>query len=159
MFGLLFPKMIDNTYRGQWLALLFFVPVLIMKLMMGFNFAGLNPVLDVRDVLISVDGIPLDTYSAEAASHLVDFANVWGLCLFTITVFGVIALVRYRAAIPLAIFLLAIEQLGRKAMSIAESGLRLDWPMSTGAIINWGFSIALTLALILSMVRRRSAAD
>ncbi len=159
MFGLLFPKTIDNKYRGQWLALLFFAPVLILKLMMGFNFAGLNPMLDVRNILIDVDGIPLDTYSAEAASDLVFFANAWGLCLFTITVFGVIALIRYRAAIPLAILLLAIEQLGRKAISIVDSGLHLDWPMSTASIINWGFSFALILALALSMIRRRSAAD
>jgi len=159
MFSLLFPKVIDNRYRGQWLALLFFVPVLILKLMMGFNVAGLNPALDARDILIDVDGIPLDSYSVEAASHLVFFANAWGLCLFTITVFGVIALIRYRAAIPIAIFLLAIEQLGRKAMSIAESGLGLDWPMSMAGMINWGLSIALILALVLSMMRRQSAAD
>ena len=159
MFNLLFPKVIDNKYRGQWLALLFFVPVLILKLLMGFNVAGLNPMIDVRDILIDVDGIPLDAYGAEAAADLVFFANAWGLCLFAIAVFGAIALIRYRAAIPLAIFLLAIEQLGRKAMSIADSGLGLDWPMSTAGMINWGLSLALILALVLSVISRRSAAD
>ena len=159
MFGLLFPKVIDNRYRGQWLALLLFVPVLIIKMLMGFNFAGLNPLVETRDILIDVDGVPLDSYSVEAATDLLFFANAWGLCLFTITVFGVIALIRYRAAIPLAILLLAIEQVGRKAMSVAESGLGLNWPMSMAGMINWGLTIALVLALVLSIIRRRSAAD
>ncbi|MBL4620131.1 MAG: hypothetical protein JKX88_08550, partial [Marinicaulis sp.] len=100
MFSLLFPKVIDNKYRGQWLALVFFAPVLLLKIMMGFNVAGFNPALEVRDILQDVDGIPLDTYSTAAATDLVFFANAWGLSLFTICLVGVIALIRYRAMIP-----------------------------------------------------------
>ena len=160
MFGLLFPKTIDNNYRGQWLALLFFVPVLLLKLMMGFNVAGFNPTLDVRDILQNVDGMPLDSYSAAAATDIVFLANAWGFSLFVIGLFGVIALLRYRAMIPLAILFLTIEQVGRKAMSIAESGLRLGPDeLTAGNIINWALSAALILALVLSMMRRRSAAD
>jgi len=159
MFSLLFPKVIDNKYRGQWLALVFFVPVLLLKIMMGFNVAGLNPAIDVRDILQDVDGIPLDTYSAAAASDLVFSANAWGLSLFTICLVGVIALIRYRAMIPIAILLLTVEQVGRKAMAIAESGLRIGPDMSAGNIINWALSAALVLALALSMMRRRNAVD
>ncbi len=159
MLQLLFPKTIDNKYRGQWLALLFFVPVLIIKTMMGFNVAGFNPALEVRDILINADGIPLDSYSVEAADNLLFFANAWGLCLFTICVFGLIALIKYRAAIPLAILLMAIEQVGRKSMSIAADGLRLEWPTTAGNIINWVFSIALVLALVLAVIRRRNAPE
>ena len=159
MFGMLFPKIIDNKYRGQWLALVFFLPVLILKTMMGFNVAGFNPTLDVRDILQNVDGIPLDTYSAQAASDIIFSASAWGLSLFTICLVGLIALVRYRAMIPIAILLLTVEQVGRKAMSTAESGLGIGPDMSMGAMINWGLTIALVLALVLSVMRRRSAAD
>ncbi|MEO1242734.1 MAG: hypothetical protein AAFX54_12570 [Pseudomonadota bacterium] len=157
MFSLLFPKVIDNKYRGLWLALVFFTPVLLLKLMMGFNVAGFNPTLDVRDILQDVDGVPLDTYSAGAVTDLVFFANAWGLSLFTICLVGVIALIRYRAMIPIAILLLTVEQVSRKAMSIAESGLGLGPDMSAGNIINWALSASLVLALVLSVIRRRNA--
>ena len=159
VFGLLFPKVIDNKYRGQWLALLFFVPVLLLKLLMGFNVAGFNPLIDVRDILQDVDGIPLSDYSASAATDLVFFANAWGLSLFTIGLVGVIALLRYRALLPFAILLLTFEQGARKAMSIAESGLRLSADeLTTGSLINWGLTLALVLAFVLSVIRRRGAA-
>jgi hypothetical protein len=157
MLRLLFPAVLDNRYRGQWLALVFFVPVLLLKLMMGFNVAGFNPVVEVRDILQDVDGIPLDTYSTDAVTDLVFFANAWGLSLFTVCLVSVIALIRYRSMIPIAILLLTVEQVGRKAMSIAESGLGIGSDMSAGNSINWALSIALLLALLLASIRRRSA--
>ena len=159
MLQLLFPKTIDNKYRGQWLALFLFVPVLALKTLMGFNVGGFNPAVKVRDVLQNVDGIPLDTYSAPAAADLVFFANAWGLSLFTICLVGIVALVRYRAMVPMAIFLLTFEQVVRKATSIAESGLQIGPDMSAGNIINWVLSAALVLALILSIIPRRATFD
>ncbi len=159
MVGLLFPEVIDNKYRGQWWALVFFVPVLLLKLMMGFNVAGLNPVIAVRDILQDVDGIPLDTYSPAAVTDLIFFANAWGLSLLTICLVGVVALIRYRSMIPIAILLLTFEQVGRKAMSIAESGWGIGSDMSAGNTINWALSFALLLALVLSIVRRRAVDD
>ena len=67
-----------------------------------------------------------------------------------------IAGVRYRSMIPVAILLLTFEQLGRKAMSIAESGLGFGPDMSAGNTINWALSVALLLALVMSTVRRRT---
>ena len=158
MFQLLFPKVIDNKYRGSWLALVLFVPVMLLKLSMGFHVAGFNPMIDPRNILISADGIPLDSFSAEAVSTIVFFANAWGFSLFVIMLFSLVALLRYRAMLPLAILFVAIEQVGRKAMNIAQDGWRLD-DMTTGNIINYVLSALLLLALVLSMSRRKSAAD
>ena len=159
MVRLLFPNVLDNKYRGQWLALVFFVPVLLLKLMMGFNVAGFNPAMEVRDILQDVDGIPLDTYSTAAVTDLIFLANAWGLSLLTICLVGVIAFIRYRSMIPFTILLLTVEQVGRKAMSIAESGLGIGPDMSAGNIINWALSVALLVALVLSTTRRRSVDD
>jgi len=159
MFQLLFPKIIDNKYRGQWLGIGLFLPLLFLKIAMGFNVAGLNPAVDVRDVLQNVDGVPLDTYSAAAAADIVFSTSAWGLALFTIALLGVIALVRYRAMIPLAFLLLTIEQVGRKAMGLAADGLVTGEPMTTGNIINWVLSALFVLGLTLSMIRRRTAAE
>lgn len=158
MLGLLFPKTIDNKYRGQWLALVLFLPVMLLKLSMGFHVAGFNPLVDVRDILTEADGIPLDTYSADAASTLIFFANAWGYSLFLLALLGVIALFRYRAMLPLMILFLTIEQVGRKAMNIADEGLRLS-DMTAGNIINYTLSGVLVLALFLSVMRRRNAVE
>ena len=160
MFGLLFPRIIDNKFRGQWLALLLFVPVALLKLLMGFNVAGLNPTLDPRDILQNVDGVPLDSFSPDAASHIVFGTQAWGLALFTLSLLAVIALIRYRALVPLAIFMLTIEQAGRKAITHIQFGFHeAGEPLTAGAIINWALTAALVLALILSLMRRATAVE
>ena len=47
MLGRLFPRSLDNSYEGSWIAVWLFAPVLIAKTLMGFNFSGLNPIIDV----------------------------------------------------------------------------------------------------------------
>jgi len=59
--------------------------------------------------------------------------------------------------LPISILLLTIEQGGRKAMSIAETGLDIGPDMTIGNIINW--VLILVLALVLSVIRRKSALD
>lgn len=59
--------------------------------------------------------------------------------------------------LPISILLLTIEQGGRKAMSIAETGLDIGSDMTVGNIINW--VLVLVLALVLSVIRRKSALD
>ncbi|MFV0276782.1 MAG: hypothetical protein ACK5HY_06310 [Parahaliea sp.] len=153
MPALLFPRIIDNTYRGQWLALVLFVPLLLLKLAMGFNMAGFNPFLDPRQILQDIDGIPLDAYGSAAAADLVFFASAWAAGLLTIGLFGVIALVRYRAMIPLAFLLLTFEQIGRELVHFDSFGA--PDVLSTASLINWGFSGALILGFVLSIVPRR----
>jgi hypothetical protein len=124
---------------------------------MGFNFSGLNPVIDVGEILRTVDGVPLDTFSSEAAAAVVDSAGAWGMALFTLCLFAWIALFRYRAALPLAILLLLIEQLGRTGAGsvIALSKLTAGSALSMGAIINLAMSALLIVAMALSLLRVR----
>jgi len=101
--------------------------------------------------------VPVDTYPADAAAHLVFTFAAWGLGLFLLTVLGWIVIVRYRAMLPLMILLFSLEQIGRMVLSrtmlphhVAASGAI---PMST--LINWGFAGLLLLALILSLLNAR----
>jgi hypothetical protein len=156
----LFPKTIDNRLAGHPGALWLLIPVLILKTLMGFNVAGLNPFTSSRNILISADGVPLDSYGAEAASHMVFMFAAWGLALLTICLFGWIALIRYRAMIPLACLMLAIEQIGRKGLAhlhpTVTSGAAEDG-LSPAFWINAGLSSALALAFALSLWPRRTA--
>lgn len=156
MLARLLPKQIDNAYRGHWLAIVLFLPVLVMKTMIGFNIAGLNPYVETRRVLISADGVPLDSFGAEAAAQVIFSSASWGLVLFLMCVLAIVALIRYRALIPLIILLFAGEQIGRKAIAMAAFGPPdAAAEPSFGFYINWAFTIALVLAFLLSLMEKR----
>jgi len=154
----LFPRQIDNFYPGHVLAIWLFIPVLALKTAMGFNVGGLNPFVSSRFILATADGVPVDSYPADAAAHLVFTFAAWGLGLFLLTVLGWIAIVRYRAMQPLMILVFSLEQVGRMVLSrtmlphhaAASAGI----PVST--LINWGFAGLLVAALILSLLNVRS---
>ena len=134
----------------------FFVPVLVIKLLIGINISGLNPMIKPYDILQDVDGIPMDSFSA-AAAYEIEFATAaWGGALVVIALFGGLAVVRYRALIPVAILMLFLEQSWRQVASIMEKMIA-GAPLlsSAGAQINLAFSAALLAALVLSIVPRK----
>lgn len=152
MLERLFPKQIDNDYRGRVVALWLLVPLALLKLVQGANVAfG-----DSRHVLETVDRVPVATFPAAAASHLVFLFASWGLGIFILGLLAVGVLLRYRAAIPATYLLLLIEQLGRKALTT----IHLDRPFLSLAatpanIINWAFLVVIVVGLGLSLSRRR----
>jgi hypothetical protein len=159
MLGRLFPRQIDNDYRGHWLAIWLLVPLALMKLVQGANVAGFNPLISSRHILETADRVPVDTYGAEAASYLVFAFAAWGLNIFVLGLLGIIVLVRYRAMIPLVFLFLLIEQLGRKTLSM----IHLDRPffsaeLSPANLINWVFLAAIVIGLALSLCSPRSKA-
>ncbi len=158
MLHRLFPKQFDNTYRGSIAAIVILAPLLLMKLVIGFNIAGFNPWVSNRHILMSVDGIPLDTFSSAAASEIVFSSAAWGLGLVILGLLGVLALVRYRSMIPLMFVFLAIEQIGRKAIAIinAPPAAPEGGALAMGALINWAFLAAILLGLALSLGVTRS---
>lgn len=161
MLNRLLPKQIDNNYRGSWLALWIFVPVVLMKLLMGFNVAGFNPWLNNQDILKNVDSVPLDSYGADAAAMVVFSFASWGLGLFILSLLGVLVLARYRAMIPLMFVLLTMEQIGRKGLSMLYPIVRNVGTegMSQGAIVNWVFSAAVLIGLVLSLQQRSTTSE
>jgi len=153
----LLPRQLDNTYQGYALALWLMVPIVAVKFLMGVNVAGLNPWINNRDVLRTVDGIPLDTFGAGAASTVVLLFASWGLALLLLSVLGIAALLRYRAMIPLMYLMLAIEQIGRTGFLRLNSTARAVEPgvVSPGTLINWGLAAALVIGLVLSLAAPR----
>ena len=155
----LFPRQIDNDYRGHVLAIWLLVPLTLMKFVQGAHVAGLNPWVSSRHILQTADQVPVDTFGPEAASHLVFMFAAWGLSIFVLGLLGIIALIRYRAMIPLVYLLLLIEQLGRKWLSMTH----LDRPfvsaeLSPANLINWGFLAAILIGLALSLLASRPKA-
>jgi hypothetical protein len=156
MLSRLFPRQLDNTYQGHVFAIWLFVPVVLLKTLMGFNVAGLNPWVGSRFILQTADGVPVDTFPPQAATISVFLFASWGLALLVLALLAILSLVRYRAMLPLMFLALSIEQIGRKVLSMvhlppapAQEGI------SASALINWGLSAALVLGFILSLLNVR----
>ncbi len=155
--NLLFPKAIDNQFRGRWIALVLFVPIVLMKIAIGWNVAGLNPYMSPYEILRDVDGVPMDSFARAAVSEIEYFGASWGVATVIIGLFGLLALIRYRAMIPLAILMVFLEQSWRQVASIAERlTANSNDALATGSLINIAFSILLLAALLLSIIPRRS---
>lgn len=158
MLGRLFPRSLTNAYQGSRAALFLLLPVLIMKTVMGFNFSGLNPFIRVSEILQTVDGVPLDTFSPEAAATIVGSAGAWGMALFALCLFVWLVLVRYRAGLPAAILVLLGEQVGRTGVDTVRLVTELVATPAlpgAGALINLVMTAFLVIALPLSLVRVR----
>ena len=105
------PKALDNDYRGHVVAPWLLGPLLLLKLGMS-----VNSIFNGAYVASQADGLPLDAYPADAAKTIVSLFGLWGISHLALVMLGVLVLVRYRSALPLAFAGLLAEQLGRKAV-------------------------------------------
>src|SRR3569832_1208502 len=112
MLSLLFTKQIDNTFRGWRLGLWLFVPVLIVRLGIGFNSA-----FNARETAMNADGIPLNLLGEAGANEAVALFALLGLAGFLIALLGVLVLVRYRAKVPLMYIEFLVHQLGNRVIN------------------------------------------
>lgn len=151
MVDRIFPRRVDNTYRGHWLATGLLVLVVLLRLVIGAN-SMLNP----RSVAATADGIPLDHYGAAAADAVVALFALLGLGDFLLGLLGALVLLRYRAMIPLMFVLLLLDQLGRKVLvfahPIARAGATTVATFSVGTLINYGLLAMLVVGFGLSLM-------
>lgn len=156
MPNLLLPSQIDNTYRGNRLALVVLGLIAALKAVMGFNMSGLNPFVSTEQVLTSVDGIPLDQFPPEAARMVVSSTQDWALLLLLVAGLSLLALVRYRAMVPLMLLVLTAEQVLRIGMSIAQAPDAPWIEMDVPSLLNWSMTGLLVAALALSLIPAKS---
>jgi hypothetical protein len=158
MLGRLLPRSLSNAYLGSWWAVVLLLPVLLMKTVIGFNFSGVNPYVDVREILKTVDGVPLDTFSPQAAASVLNAAGAWGAAVFALCLFVWLVLIRFRAGLPLAILVLTVEQLlrtGADTIRVMEKVVAGTAQLAPGAMINLGMSALLVSAFVLSLLAVR----
>ncbi len=154
MLNEILPRQFDNNYTGAKSALWLLAIFSAIKAFQGASVAGLNPWADSRFILKTADAVPLDAWPEAAADHLVFLFAVWGVCSLLLSILAILAIIRYRAMVPLAYLLFLAEQLGRKTLS----SIHLDSPFfaaSGASIINWGFLAAIMIGLILSLRAER----
>ncbi len=109
MTNRLLPERMDNTYHGYRLALWLFALIASVKILQGVMVIFNGP-----SIAVSADGIPLDTYSPGAAQTILALFAISGLARLILSLLGVLALVRYRSAIPFMFALLGFDYLARQ---------------------------------------------
>ena len=138
------PPSIDNTYRGHRLALWLFGAVVLLKLALA-----LVSIFNGYEAASSGDGIPLASYSADAAQAVVTLFALLGLLHLVIGAVCAVVLIRYRALIPFAFAVLIAEYIGRRlivfVLPIAHSAA------SPGLVINLVILVAMVAGLALSL--------
>jgi hypothetical protein len=155
MLARLFPKTIDNTYRGHAIALWLFVLFVAVKLLQGAN-----SMIQARKIAVEADGIPIDSYGPVAGDAVVAMFALLGLYGLILPVLGVVVLIRYRAMIPLMYLAFIAVQLGSRALLTLQPVVvrAAEEARPVGFWINLGLLAVLVLGLVLSLMDRKKAA-
>lgn len=147
MLRRLFPQQFDNFYSGGSAALWLLAPIVFVNLVMSVNM-----MLNTQHVAVTADNIPLATYPASAAALIVKSFKSWALGHLLLTSLGALALLRYRAMVPLFYLIMIIENAGRTAMSLSNPIHTLTTFAPIGAVINLALLAALLLGFALSLL-------
>jgi hypothetical protein len=150
MLSRIFPKAFDNAYRGHWLAIWIFVPVMLVKAIQGAN-----SILMTRRVMTTADGIPLDTFNAAGAETAVAMFALLGFYLLMLPLQSVAVLIRYRAMIPFMYLLLLIQQTGSRLILLAQPVVRSS-AMPIGVSINLAILALTIIGFVLSLLNSGS---
>lgn len=149
MFETLFPKRIDNSYRGMPIAK--WALAAMTALTVGRSLAH---IILPDGGAQSIATIPLDSYSPAAAAAVTGMFAQWGLTQLMMGLLYVLALWRYQSLIPLMWLFIAFEWSGRLLLGAVK-------PFETagtapGAVGNLVFPLVALVMLALSL-RPRAA--
>lgn len=147
MFTHLFPKTVDNQYRGLSIAKWTFAAMII--LIVGRSLAHM---FLADGGAQSIATIALDTFSPTAASVIIGIFAYWGLSQLLFGLLYVIVLWRYQSLIPLMWAFLFVEWTGRLLLGFYK-------PIETvgqapGGIGNWIFPVVTLVILVLSLMSK-----
>lgn len=138
------PQRIDNAYSGHRLALWIFALVVSVKILQT-----LLAIFNGHSVVVSADGIPLDTYTPASAQTVVAVLALSGLYRLIIYLLCVLVLVRYRSAIPFMFALLALEFLAAQLILHFIPLVRTGTPPAT--FVNRILFALMIVGLVLSL--------
>jgi hypothetical protein len=147
MFDKLLPQRIDNTYRGYKVALWLFGLIVAVRITQS-----LLVIFNGYSTAKNADGIPLDTYTPAAAQTVVAFFTQGALSRLIISLLCVLALVRYRSAIPFMFVLLLLNYLASKL--ILQFVPLVSTGTSPAGTVNMVMFALMIIGLVLSLWSR-----
>jgi hypothetical protein len=145
------PRSFDNRYRGQAAALWIFALLVAMKGMI--DLAGIV----APDAAARADGLPLASYSPAGAQAVIGVGAFLGVEGLMLVLFFVVALVRYRAMIPLMYLVLVIEFLAHKGAGMLRPIARTG--EHSGSWVTLGLFVVTLVGLALAVTGRGYRAE
>jgi hypothetical protein len=147
MFNSLLPRQIDNTYHGHKVALWLFGLIVTVRIIQS-----LVILFNGYSVVMSADGIPLDTYPPAAAQTIVAMFGLSAVSRLFILLLCVLVLVRYRSAVPFMFAFLALSYLAGQLFLQFVPTVRTGTPR--GPLVNLVLFALMIIGLALSLWRR-----
>ncbi|HXV40100.1 MAG TPA: hypothetical protein VD701_03950 [Steroidobacteraceae bacterium] len=145
----LLPGRMDNDFDGHRAALWLLGLFIALKLAMS-----VNSILNTASVAAGADGLPLDDFGPAAARAVLMLFALVALGQLTLAAIALIALVRYRAMVPLMYLVLLGEQLARRLIVQGYAVERTEG-IPAGWYVNLGILALLTIGLVLSLMPAR----
>ncbi len=144
MLEKLFPKTIDNQYRGMAIAKWVFVAMIILTV--GRSLAHMFlPDGGAQ----SIATIPLSAFSSEASTVIIGMFAQWGLTQLMFGLLYVLVIWRYQSLIPLMWSFIFVEWIGRLLIGFYKPFETVG--IAPGAIGNLIFPIVALVMLVLSL--------
>ena len=151
MLNSLLPKQAGNSdYHQSKIALWLFGLVVLLR-----TIISLNSTFNARKVATSADGIPIDSFSPDAAQTAVALFSNLGLTNLVICLICIVVLVRYRALVPLMFALLLVQYVMRQVLHRVVPIPRTGNPPAS--IITWTLLTLMVVGFVLSLWPRRGA--
>lgn len=145
MLDRIFPKEIDNRFRGYRLALWLFVLIALMHIAIS-----LGAIFASDGGAQSADGIPLYTFAPQARQAIIGIVAFLGLADLWLGLIFALALTRYRALIPLMYVLVVADYLGHKAIGLMKPIVRMAGT-SHGSVLTLALFAVSVIGLVLSV--------
>jgi hypothetical protein len=141
---MLFPRSVDNRYRGALVAQWAFVAMTLLTI--GRSLAH---IFLPDGGAQSIATIPLDQYGGAATAVVIGMFAQWGLTQLMFGLLYALVLWRYRSLIPLMWLFILFEWTGRLFLGFFKPFETVD--TAPGAIGNWIFPILALIMLVLSL--------
>jgi uncharacterized membrane protein len=145
------PKQFDNRFDGHRAALWLLGILVTLRLMMS-----LNSIFNTEQIAASADKFPLASYGGDGARAVLMLFALHSLAELMLALVGLIALVRYRAMVPLIFLLLTAEQVGRRVI-VSAYAIERSAPTTAAYVINYGTLALLVVGLLLSLIAVRGS--
>jgi hypothetical protein len=144
------PKQVDNDFAGHRAAIWILGLYVALKLVMCFN-----SVVFTEKIAEGADGIPLSSFSPDAARQVLMLFELTALGQLTLALVALVALLRYRTLLPFMYLLLLGEALVRRLL-VLSYGVPSAGSLPLGFYVNLGLIALLAVGLLLSLVPARS---
>jgi hypothetical protein len=149
MLDRFFPRQADNNFRGNRLALWLFAP-----LAFAHTAISLVAIFRADGGAQSADGIPLDSFTPQAAQAVISTIAFLGFADLLVCLFYWLALIRYRALVPLMYLVMVSDFFAHKALNALKPMERVPGT-SAGTIVTLTLLVLAAIGLVLSLTGAR----